>query len=76
MSDRPPVGVEEGDGGGSRVEGDEGGRQAPSKAPGQKALPWDHLKNPGNMESNVGDLVFNIQSLLLKILTLKSPKLR
>ena len=55
VSDRPPVGVEEGNGGGGRVEGDEGGRQAPSKAPGQKALPLDHLKNPGNMESNVGD---------------------
>ena len=50
MLDRPPVGVEEGDGGGSGVEGDEGGRQGPSKAPGQKALPRDHLQNPRDME--------------------------
>ena len=41
--DCPPVGVEEGDGGGGGVEGDEGGRQGASEAPGQKALPWDHL---------------------------------
>ena len=51
MSDRPPVGVEEGDGGGGGGEGDEGGRQAPSKAPGQKALPRYHLQHPSNMES-------------------------
>ena len=43
VSDRPPVGVEEGDGGGGGVEGDEGGSQGASQAPGQKALPWDHL---------------------------------
>ena len=48
--DRPPVGVEEGNGGGSGVEGDERGRQGPSKAPGQKALPRDHLQNPRYME--------------------------
>ena len=46
LLNRPPVGVEEGNGGGGGVEGDEGGRQAPSKAPGQTALPWDHLQNP------------------------------
>ena len=40
-----PVGVEEGDGGGGGVEGDEGGCQGASQAPGQKALPWDHLEN-------------------------------
>ena len=40
-----PVGVEEGDGGGGGVEGDEGGCQGASQAPGQKALPWDHLQN-------------------------------
>ena len=40
-----PVGVEEGDRGGDRVEGDEGGCQGASQAPGQKALPWDHLQN-------------------------------
>ena len=39
-----PVGVEEGDGGGGGVEGDEGGRQGPSQAPGQKAPPWYHLQ--------------------------------
>ena len=51
VSDCPPVGVEEGDGGGGGVEGDEGGRQGPSKAPGQKALPRYHLQHPSNMES-------------------------
>ena len=44
-TDCPPVGVEEGDGGGGGVEGDEGGCQGASQAPGQKALPWDHLQN-------------------------------
>ena len=40
-----------GDGGGGGVEGDEGRRQGPSKAPGQKALPRYHLQYPSNMES-------------------------
>ena len=39
-----PVGVEEGNGGGGGVEGDEGGGQGSSQAPGQKAPPWYHLK--------------------------------
>ena len=39
------MGVEEGHGGGSRVQGDEGGRQGAGQAPGQEALPWDHLEN-------------------------------
>ena len=51
VSDCPPVGVEEGDGGGGGVEGDEGGRQGPSKAPGQKALPRYHLQHPSNVDS-------------------------
>ena len=38
-----PVGVEEGNGGGGGVEGDEGRSQGSSQAPGQKAPPWYHL---------------------------------
>ena len=40
-----PMGMEEGHGGGSRVQGDEGGRQGAGQAPGQEALTWDHLEN-------------------------------
>ena len=39
------MGMEEGHGGGSRVQGDEGGRQGAGQAPGQEALPRDHLEN-------------------------------
>ena len=37
--------MEEGHGGGSRVQGDEGGRQGAGQAPGKEALPRDHLEN-------------------------------
>ena len=39
------MGMEEGHGGGSRVQGDEGGRQGAGQAPGKEALPRDHLEN-------------------------------
>ena len=39
------MGMEEGHGGGSGVQGDEGGRQGAGQAPGKKALPRDHLEN-------------------------------
>ena len=42
------MGMEEGHGGGSGVQGDEGGRQGAGQAPGKEALPRDHLENIRN----------------------------
>ena len=39
------MGMEEGHGGGSGVQGYEGGRQGAGQAPGKEALPRDHLEN-------------------------------